>query len=492
MYGLTETVFQSFFATGEGRRETMKKLSRRDFLRMTGGAAAGGALLAACGGETPTPRTIVETVEVNVDVPGEDIETIVTATPPPQEPVTLRFIATAPEQYYNVDAFSDQHPFVTVEFEDIGDQAFDAAVLTRVAGGDPPELAWASGQRLWRFVQAGAAVAIDDLIAASPHAELDQIAPDSIGQYSSPDFFPSGQVMVRPGTYGWPIYLTTFQMIYNKRILGDAGVAPPKIGWTWDDFRASLEASSNPPNIWGFIMPTSASQSTHGYVHNMLWSNSATVYDANGKCALTAPAAVETLKFLQDLVREDSTVKLGEAAEGADFLGGNLAYQYSGNWIVGWYDFSLEDPYGIVPMPNKTADAVRGGVDGFTFLAGAANPWAGWELAKWMSSFEDYEGGQGGMKVINDEDEVEVISVNKLAAAGAYVNPGFGVPEEAVEWFPDWALENARYEPWIPAGPGFNYSTAYDGIWEGDSVEDTLAQIAASIDALNEGTLKYG
>jgi ABC-type glycerol-3-phosphate transport system substrate-binding protein len=470
----------------------MKKVSRRDFIRMAGGAAAGGALLAACGGETPTPRTIVETVEV--DVPGEDIETVVTATPPPQEPVTIRFIATAPEQYYNVDAFTDQHPFITVEIADLGDQTFEAAVLTQVAGGDPPELAWASGARMWRFAQVGAIATIDDLAAAYPHAERDLIEPVAIAQYTSPDFFPTGQVMIRPGLYGWPVYLTTFQMIFNKRILSDAGVPEPKIGYTWDDFRTSLQDSNNPPNIWGFVMPTSAQQATEGYVHNMLWSNNASVYDANGKCALTSPEAVETLQFLQDLVVTDGTVLLGEAAEGADFIGGNTAYQYSGNWIVGWYDEAMEDPYGIVPMPNKQADAVRGGIDGFTFLAGAANPWAGWELAKWMSSYENYEGGIGGQKVLNDEDQVEVISVNKAAAAESYINvdPNKEVPAGAEDWFQTWALENARYEPWIPKGPGFNYSTAYDGLWEGDSVEDTLAQIAASIDARNESAMKYG
>ncbi|NIM94083.1 MAG: extracellular solute-binding protein [Anaerolineales bacterium] len=468
-----------------------KKLTRRDFLKMAGGAAAGSALIAACAGETPTPRTIVETVEVVEEVEKE-VETVVTATPPPQEPVTIRFIATAPEQYYNVDAFSEQHPLITVEFEDIGNEAFEAAVLTRVAGGDPPELAWASGQRLWRFVQAGAAVAIDDLATAYPHGEIDLIDPTAVGQYSSPDFFPPGQVMVKPGLYGWPVYLTTFQMVFNKRILSEGGVDEPRIGWTWADFRASLVASNNPPDNWGFVMPGSAAQATVGYVHNMLWSNNADVYDSTGKCALASPEAVETLQFLQDLVLVDGVVKLGEAAEGADFMGGNLAYQYSGNWVVGWYDFSMEDPYGIVPMPNKQADAVRGGIDGFTFLAGAANPWAGWELAKWMSSFEDYMGGPGGQKVLNDEDQVEVVSVNTAAAAESYVNPNFGVPEGAEDWFPEWALNNARYEPWIPSGPGFNYNTAYDGLWEGDDVEDTLTQIATSIDSINEATMKYG
>jgi len=485
-----------------------KKMSRRDFIRAAGSAAAGG-LLAACVAQTP--ETVVETVEVEkvvevektVEVEVEktvqvevekEVEKIVTATPPVQEPVTISFVALAPEQYYNVDAFSEQHPLINVEFEDIGDQAFEAAILTRVAGGDPPELAWvtAGGSgRLWRFAQAGAVETIDDVVAAAPHAELDLIVPETIDLYSSPEFFPEGQVMMRPGLYGWPVYLTTFQMIYNKRILEEAGVEAPVKGWTWDDFRASLQATSNPPDNWGFVMPGSSTGSTHPFVHNMLWSNGATLYDANGKSALASPAAVETLKYLQDLVLEDGTVKLGEAAEGADMVGGNLTYQYWGNWIIGWYDGAMEDPYSIVPLPKNTNDAVLGGVDGFVFLTGAENPWAGWELAKWMTSYE-YEGGPGGQVVINDEDQVEVISVNTKAAAESYVNPNFGIPEEAKDWFPVWALENAQYEPWIPTAPGFNYLTAYDGIWEGDDVEETLAQIASQIDSINESALKYG
>ena len=50
----------------------------------------------------------------------------------------------------------------------------------------------------------------------------------------------------------------------------------------------------------------------------------------------------------------------------------------------------------------------------------------------------------------------------------------------------------ARYRPWIPVGPGFNYDTAYDGIWLGDSVEDTLQQIATNIDAQNDSLPKFG
>jgi ABC-type glycerol-3-phosphate transport system substrate-binding protein len=472
-----------------------RKLSRRDFLLLSGGAAAG-TLLAAC-----QPQVIEKTVEVPVEVTKivtemeeveVPVEVEVTAVPPPQEPVTIRFIATAPEHYYNIDAFSEQSELIDCEFEDIGDASFEAVVLTSVAGGDPPELAWASGNKLWRFAQAGAITDITQLMQASPHAELDQIDPTAIAQYNSPDYFPKGQIMMAPGQYGWPVYATAWVTIFNKRILDEAGVDYPERGWTWDDCRATLQAVNDPDNgVWGMVMPSSATGDTPVFVHNLLWTNGGDVYDADGNCALDSPEAVETLKFLQDLVVVDESVLLSGATEGVAFLGANVAFQFWGMWILGWYDFEMEDAYGIVPVPIKTKDAIWGGIDGFAFLSGSANPWAGWELAKWMTSYE-YEGGDGGMKVINAEDEAEVISVNAKAREGAYVNANFSVPEEATDWFPGWLFDNTRYDPWIPTGPGFNYWTAYDGIWAGDSVEDTLAQIAETIDSLNAGAMKFG
>jgi ABC-type glycerol-3-phosphate transport system substrate-binding protein len=217
----------------------------------------------------------------------------------------------------------------------------------------------------------------------------------------------------------------------------------------------------------------------------MLWTNGGNLYDDAGKAALTSPEALETYQFLQDLVLEDETAILSGTTEGVDFLGGNLAFQFWGNWIIGWYDFAMEDPYGVVPVPVQKDEAIIGGIDGYVFLTGSANPGAGWEVAKWLSSYE-------GQKVLNDEDEVEVISVNKLAAAEAYDNPNFSVPEEAKDWIPSAAFTITRFNPWVPVGPGFDYPTAFEGIFLGDSVEDTLAQISADVDALNESTPSYG
>jgi len=479
-----------------------KKLSRRDFLTLATGATAG-SVLAACASEPQViekvvtkevEKEVIKTVEVEVEKEvvkevevevEKEVEKVVTATSVPQEAVTVRFIATAPEQYYNMDALSESDPLVDVEFEDIGDQAFGEVLLTSVAGGDPPEIAWAGGgNAIWRWAQMGAIVDITPLMEEAPHPELDQIDPNSIGQYNSPDFFPTGQVMMAPGQYGWPVYATLYHFIFNKRILDQAGVDYPQQGWSWDDFRSTLQQVNDPGNqTWGFVMPSG--NDMVNLAHNMLWTNGGSVYDAAGKSALASPESIETFQFLQDLVLQDGSVMLSGATEGADFLGGNLGFQYWGNWIIGWYDFALEDPYGIVPAPVNKEEVIYGGIDGFVFLRGAANPWAGWRVATWLSSYE-------GQKVLNDENEVEVVSVNKLAAAEAYDNPNFSVPEEARDWMPAAVFTSARFNPWIPVGPGFNYLTAFDGLWLGDPVEDTLTQIASDMDMLNESMATFG
>lgn len=452
-------------------------ISRRRFLRISATTAAGG-LLVAC---APEPERIVETVEVQIE--GETV--VVTATPLPPEAVSIRFIATAPPEYYRIDAFSQENPLVDVAFEDIGDEAFDEVVLTSVASGNPPELAWASAQGLWRFAQVGAILEISNIMKNSPHPELDMIDPKAIAQYNSPGFFQRGLVMMAPGQYGWPVYNTFYVMIYNKQLLEAAGVDFPQRGWTWEQWREMLlKVNNTDTGVRGLVFPTDVDGPN--FVHSMIWANGGRIYDDNGKSLLASPEAVEAVRFLQDLFVTDKTAIPASGAEGVDFLSGNVAFQYWGNFIVGWYDFSIEAPYGVAPLPLKKTEIMFDNVDGFMFLAGAAHPEAGWEYAKWLTSVS-------GQTVLNDADQVEVLSVNQQAAQGAYINPGFGIPEGASDWFLSLPFTDAaRYRPWIPVGPGFNYDTAFDGIWLGDDVEETLAQIAASVDAMNESMPSFG
>lgn len=127
-----------------------KKLSRRDFLNISAGAAAG-SVLAACGAQ-PTPETIVETVIVEKE--GETIvetvvvekevvkevekEVVVTATPPPVEEVTMEVVHGLPE-YDNAyrqlfDVYEAENPGIKLNVTVINEDT-TAAYLAKVAGG---------------------------------------------------------------------------------------------------------------------------------------------------------------------------------------------------------------------------------------------------------------------------------------------------------------------------------------------------------------------
>ena len=42
---------------------------------------------------------------------------------------------------------------------------------------------------------------------------------------------------------GFPAVIDNLAVVYNKKLLKAAGVAPPKAGWTWNDYRALARSS---------------------------------------------------------------------------------------------------------------------------------------------------------------------------------------------------------------------------------------------------------
>jgi ABC-type glycerol-3-phosphate transport system substrate-binding protein len=193
-------------------------LSRRDFLRLSA-VAAGGAALAACAGPAPTPTA----------APSEEEIEEPTAAPPAEEGVTLNYWVAwgnyplAWDVIVTLDEFQEVLGNDTVELKaGMGAEA----LLTAVAGGEPPDaVSHPSGQYL-EFMAKGICLPIDDLVATSTIIK----AENYVEGYWNNGFWQGVQYLA-PANAGFAGY----GLIYNTRMAEEAGLDPDTPPLTWDE-----------------------------------------------------------------------------------------------------------------------------------------------------------------------------------------------------------------------------------------------------------------
>ena len=245
-----------------------EKLSRRDFLRMSTLAAAGAAL-AGCA--QPTPEVIREEVEVEVPVEvtriiereGETIveEVVVTATPPPAEPVTVFFTFQGDIGQFDPvvrDVTKEKFPNINVEMDvtpwgDLGWASFANNLLTRLAGGEQLDIIHTGIEPVRLLAWKNIYIPLDDFLATDPvKADLEE------------DIHPILFECVRWKGEQWQLPFGWNNMLihYNYKILEEVGLSEPNDDWSWQDFLevskavARVEGGEDDRyafNIWGGV-----------------------------------------------------------------------------------------------------------------------------------------------------------------------------------------------------------------------------------------------
>lgn len=219
-----------------------KKLSRRDFLRMTALASAGlAATLAGC-----TPAAEEEPVGAGGEPEGQLRCLILQG--PPVEPVT-EFLATATTAKY---------PNVDVQFEYVsGDHA--EGVYTQAAAGTLADVLFSADLWVVPFALNDVTLDLKPLAEADAEMDLDDIFPSMLGL----GMF-EGEIHMLPSS------LDVVTMYYNKTLFEQVGGSPTE-DWTWTDFTDACKAiteldtdEAGNPMYWG--------------ISNATWNWWATVY----------------------------------------------------------------------------------------------------------------------------------------------------------------------------------------------------------------------
>lgn len=190
-----------------------------------------GLLVAACGGAaTDVP-------------PPEDVD---------QEPVELTLWYSSGAALRNeatemlVASFMEKYPWITVTAEAFGFADYRTKVDTATAAGTAPDVLWMNPERVPLYVYNEVFLSLDDL------------APQG---YKDDYYDPVQNDMTRAGgLYSIPLWNSTEAILYNRDIIEEAGLNPPKTheeAWSFEEFRDALEkvtkvSADDTTEVWGF------------------------------------------------------------------------------------------------------------------------------------------------------------------------------------------------------------------------------------------------
>ena len=292
-------------------------ISRRDFLKATGGMAAGGLLASS------------------LPAFAQDGVTIRSHT---------RTGRQADEQRYWGEIFNEDNAGeINAVIEDFPNTEYFQKINTLAAGGTIGDVFWISSiEGYFRLAATGVARPIDELIEESGYALDEHYGTTTSAARLNGQLY-GIPILAHPGRVG---------LFYNKAVFDDAGVDYPDDTWTYDDLlAAAIELNDPDRRIWGFMEP-GAYFSTIVYIR--AWGGD-TLNAEGTESLLNTDEAKAALRYQTGLYTEHGVAPApGTTGQGANqlFAANQLAMYQSGFWGSS-VEQLLEDPsvLGVAPMP---------------------------------------------------------------------------------------------------------------------------------------------
>ena len=352
-------------------------------------------LLTACA--TPTPETIIQTVEVpgetiikTVEVPGETViqtQEVIKEVPAERTEVRLSGWASSPSETALLESllykFSVANPDIVVKYEPItGD--FWATIKTMVASGTEPDVYYMDIFQFPAFAKDEVLLALDDLMAQAGTNKADFI-PSLLESFSS-----GGMV------YGIPKDFNTLGMFYNKDLFDKAGLEYPTDAWTWDDLKNAATkttdlSDANKP-VYGFCVPADAGRFPVFAFQNGGSIMNEDASDTTLDSAETIAAGEFYTSFRKDKIGA-IPADMGEGWQGTLFGKGQCAMVYEGGWLIPYLTQQFPNTkYGVSQLP-----AGPGGKGNLIFTVAysiakdSKNPEAAYRVVEFLTNAESQQ-----------------------------------------------------------------------------------------------------
>jgi multiple sugar transport system substrate-binding protein len=351
------------------------RLSRREFLALSGGMV-GAAALAACAAPTAGTGGAASGAVSSADVPEVRF----------MHPLDPVMIDPAQELF---DKFAAEHQ-IQIKHEPLPPDDFAQKIVAAMAAGTAPDIFWAWGPHMRLLIEKDGTLNLD------PFIEKD-FTPEIIG-----DFVESQWKMLQWDSHqhGLPQYCGIWAWYYNKRIFDEAGIDYPNADTDATAFLDTAmkltkrDADGKPEQLGVDIFyALEFTISTH------IWSWGGEVHDPenNRVCRLDEPIAMEAMQWLADLRWNHKVAATPSEDEALRTVGWGLfasdkvATKCDGSWALQVWVETVADRFDWGVFPQYAGPGENGKhetfhtTDTWMINKASAQPDAAWEWLKFAT-----------------------------------------------------------------------------------------------------------
>jgi len=244
----------------------------------------------------------------------------------PKSPQTVTFfswVGNEPTMKKFAADFHKQHPNITIKFENVPAEQAGQVLTTRIAGNNPPDVAFVNASDTADYASRGALVDLQNYIDRS-----DVVKPD--------DYVDAFKTFVTYDNRMWglPMDGESTGLFYRTDMFKEAGIDGPPT--TWDEFKADAAALTDPAkDQYGYeLFATEAAY----YWYPWLYQAGGDLLSDDGKQVIfNSPEAKEAANFYVDLAQYSPKDYLNSNSYDGRvaFAEGQVGMYMAGAWFAG-------------------------------------------------------------------------------------------------------------------------------------------------------------
>jgi multiple sugar transport system substrate-binding protein len=290
--------------------------------------------------------------------------------------------------------YESTHPNVKITPQAIA-KDFTSTIMTRIAGGNAPDVFWMSNQDVPSF--------------ADRNALLDLTAYD--GKYfKSGDFLDN--IMAgykwKDKIYGLPGDAAPIVLFYNKEMFDKAKVEYPRAGMSWDDLLQKAKALTV-KNGDQIVQYGYAQDLSWNFWGPFVWQNNGNILNSDGtKSAINSPEALEAFTFIRSLMNEYKVAPTASSMQTTPsyqlFQQGKAAMYFGGAWVASTILRDTKFEWDVVAPPAGKTKATSIALGGFAVSKTTKHAEEAVKFLSWLAGEEGqtrkFNGGFAGLPTL--------------------------------------------------------------------------------------------